>query len=185
TASRVLHGLSDEHMAPRFFSHCTVNGVPFAGIALTAAVGLLAFMFLDLTGVYEWFLNVASISILLTWWSILLTCIRFYQGLKHIGVDRNAFACRAPYQPWLSTFGFAMSTLIIIFNGFEVLIIGKWSPANFISAYISLPIFGMLFIGWKIFHRTAFIRVDKMDFATGRSDSDPVDVNFGNQKEVI
>ncbi|WAQ87789.1 hypothetical protein PtA15_8A695 [Puccinia triticina] len=183
--SRILFGLSSDRMAPKIFSHCTGQGIPVAGIALTAVFGLLAYMNVATSGgtVFEWFSNISSISGLVTWWSILLAYIRFYHGLKYSGIDRNTFAYTAPFQPWLSYFGLAMCTLIIIFNGFEVFLTGKWSISKFVSAYISLPIFVVFFIGWKTCHKTDFVRLDQMDFETGRRELDLMDA-MEKEKEV-
>ncbi|OAV99426.1 hypothetical protein PTTG_04513 [Puccinia triticina 1-1 BBBD Race 1] len=183
--SRILFGLSSDRMAPKIFSHCTGQGIPVAGIALTAVFGLLAYMNVATSGgtVFEWFSNISSISGLVTWWSILLAYIRFYHGLKYSGIDRNTFAYTAPFQPWLSYFGLAMCTLIIIFNGFEVFLTGKWSISKFVSAYISLPIFVVFFIGWKTYHKTDFVRLDQMDFETGRRELDLMDA-MEKEKEV-
>ncbi|KAA1088612.1 hypothetical protein PGTUg99_006712 [Puccinia graminis f. sp. tritici] len=183
--SRILFGLSSDRMAPRIFSHCTAKGIPVAGLGLTAMFGLLAYMNVDTSGgtVFEWFSNISSITGLVTWWSILLAYIRFFHGLKYNGMDRNSFAYRAPYQPWLSYFGFTMITLIIIFNGFEVFLSGKWSISKFVSAYIALPIFILFFMGWKIFHKTGFVRLHEMDFDTGRRELDLMDA-MEREKEV-
>ncbi|OAV90257.1 hypothetical protein PTTG_04646 [Puccinia triticina 1-1 BBBD Race 1] len=183
--SRILFGLSSDRMAPKIFSHCTSHGIPVAGIALTAAFGLLAYMNVANSGgtVFGWFSNIASISGMVTWWSILLAYIRFYHGLKYRGVDRNTLAYQAPYQPWLSYFGIVMCTLIIIFNGFGVFLSGKWSISKFVSAYISLPIFVVFFLGWKTFHKTAFVRLDQMDFDPGRRELDLMD-SMEKEKEV-
>ncbi|POW07454.1 hypothetical protein PSTT_08234, partial [Puccinia striiformis] len=183
--SRILFGLSSDRMAPRLFSRCTGNGVPVAGIALTALFGLLSYMNVNTSGgtVFQWFSNISSISGLITWWSILLAYIRFYHGLKYNGVDRNTLDYRAPFQPWLSYFGLTMATLIIVFNGFQVFLRGGWSASKFVAAYISLPIFALFFIGWKISHKTAFVRVDQMDFETGRRELDLMDA-MEREKEV-
>ncbi|PLW19745.1 hypothetical protein PCANC_01987 [Puccinia coronata f. sp. avenae] len=183
--SRILFGLSSDQMAPKIFSRCTKKGIPFAGIALTAVFGLLAYMNVDTSGgtVFLWFSNISSISGLLTWWSILLAYIRFYHGLRCQGVDRNTLDYKAPFQPWLSYFGFTMSTLIVVFNGFQVFLTGGWSPSKFVSAYISLPIFAVFYIGWKVFYKTKFVRASEMDFVTGKRELDLMDV-LEKEKEV-
>ncbi|KAA1137658.1 hypothetical protein PGTUg99_021368 [Puccinia graminis f. sp. tritici] len=167
-------------LAPRCFSRRARNGALFVGIGITAVFGLLAYISTKgslqrANEVYEHFSRMSSISVLMTWWSILLTYIRFYHGVsKKVGIDRNMFVYKAPYQPWLSYFGFAMITLIVIFNGFEVFLRGEWSTSKFISAYISLLIFTLCFIWWKISQRTRFVKLDQMDFETGRSELNPL-----------
>ena len=82
--SRILFGLSSDQMAPKMFSHCTKKGIPFAGIALTALMGLLAYLNVNTTGgtVFLWFANISSITGILTWWSILL--VSFHRPLSNL-----------------------------------------------------------------------------------------------------
>ncbi|KAA1089664.1 hypothetical protein PGT21_026503 [Puccinia graminis f. sp. tritici] len=177
-------------LAPRCFSRRARNGALFVGIGITAVVGLLAYISTKgslerANEVYEHFSRMSSISVLMTWWSILLTYIRFYHGVsKKVGIDRNMFVYKAPYQPWLSYFGFAMITLIVSFNGFEVFLRGKWSTSKFISAYISLLIFTLCYIWWKISQRTRFVKLDQMDFETGKSELNPLHGVVEEQKNV-
>ncbi|EFP90559.2 uncharacterized protein PGTG_16585 [Puccinia graminis f. sp. tritici CRL 75-36-700-3] len=177
-------------LAPRCFSRRARNGALFVGIGITAVFGLLAYISTKgslerANEVYEDFSRMSSISVLMTWWSILLTYIRFYHGVsKKVGIDRNMFVYKAPYQPWLSCFGFAMITLVVIFNGFEVFLRGEWSTSKFISAYISLLIFTLCFIWWKISQRTRFVKLDQMDFETGRSELNPLHGVVEEEKNV-
>jgi len=175
--SRILFGLSSDQMAPKMFSHCTKKGIPFAGIALTALMGLLAYLNVNTTGstVFLWFANISSITGILTWWSILLAYIRFYHGLKYRGVDRNTLDYTAPFQPWLSYFGITMISLIVVFNGFEVFLKDKWSASKFVAAYISLPLFISFFVGWKVLHKTTFVTLSQMDFESDRRELDLMD----------
>ena len=43
-----------------------------------------------------------------------------------------------------------------------------WNTQNFITAYISIPIFFGLWLGWALYMRTPFWRADEMDFVTVR-----------------
>ncbi|EFP90565.2 uncharacterized protein PGTG_16591 [Puccinia graminis f. sp. tritici CRL 75-36-700-3] len=190
--SKILHGLSSDDLAPllfsrapKWFSRYTSNGDQVAGIAITAVFGLLAYTSVAVgisqaDTVYERFSKMSSISVLMTWWSILLTYIQFYHGVsRKVGIDRGMFAYQAPFQPWLSYFGFSMTTLIIIFNGFEVFLSHNWSTSKFISAYISLLIFPLGFIWSKISRKTSFVKLDQMKLEEGRSELNPLDVMEG------
>ncbi|KAA1071326.1 hypothetical protein PGT21_003616 [Puccinia graminis f. sp. tritici] len=105
-----------------------------------------------------------------------VTYIRFYHGLKHIKLDRNTLAYRAPFQPWLSYFGFTMTSLMMIFNCSDLVLNPESSSVgDFISIYLPFPTFALLFIGWKIFHKTTWVRVDQMDFHKEISESNQMD----------
>ena len=87
------------------------------------------------------FYNLSSITGLLTWWAILLTYIRFYNGLKAQGIDRSQFPFIAPFQPYASYYGFFMISLVIFFNGFAIFLDGNWNAQDFVVSYITIPIF--------------------------------------------
>lgn len=173
-SSRTLYGLACSGQAPRFVRYCTKGGLPVWAVVITALAGPLAYLNVSTNGatVFEWFVNITSITGLITWDVILITYVRFYKGLKYNNIDRNTLAYKAPFQPYASYFGIFFITLVIIFNGFQVFLAGEWDVNTFITAYICLPIFGVFYLGWKIAKRTKFVRVADMDFHTGRRELD-------------
>ena len=56
--------------------------------------------------------------------------------LSCAGLSRDSLPFKAPFQPYLSYFGFIMLILIIVFNGYTVFLSGNWNVSNFIVAYI-------------------------------------------------
>jgi amino acid permease len=71
-------------------------------------------------------------------------------SLCSTGIDRESFPYVAPFQPWLSYFGFVFLSLVILFNGYTVFLSGNWNTDDFIVGYISLPIFIVFWLGWKV-----------------------------------
>lgn len=136
----------------------------------SALAGFLAYMNVSTNGgtVFEWFVNITSITGLITWDIILITYVRFYKGLAYHGIDRDTLPYKAPFQPYASYFGIFFINLIILFNGFQVFLSGSWDVNTFITAYICLPIFLFFYLIWKIAKRPKFVRVPDMDFTTGR-----------------
>ena len=118
--------------------------------------------------VFEWFVSITSITGLITWDIILITYVRFYQGLAYHGIDRDTLPYKAPFQPYASYFGIFFINLIILFNGFQVFLSKSWNDHSFITAYICLPIFLVFYLLWKIIKRPKFVRIADMDFTTGR-----------------
>ncbi|GAA95789.1 uncharacterized protein L969DRAFT_62736 [Mixia osmundae IAM 14324] len=177
-SSRTLYGLACDGKAPRIFRKCTKGGLPIWCLIITVMIGPLAYLNVSNNGttVFNWFYNISSITGLLTWWAILLTAIRFYAGIKAQGIDRSLFPYKAPFQPYFSYYGFVMLNLIILFNGYPVFLAGNWDVQNFIVAYITLPIFAIFYVFWKVLKRTSFVRLHEMDFETGRRELDEMDV---------
>jgi len=176
-SSRTLYGLACAGQAPRFLRRCTKAGLPVWCVFITSLVGLLAYLNVNTNGgtVFAWFVNISSITGLITWDIILITYVRFYEGLKYHGIDRNTLPYKAPLQPYASYFGILFITMVIFFNGFQVFLAHSWNVNNFITAYICLPIFLVFYIFWKILKRPIFVRIPDMDFTTGRRELNEMD----------
>ncbi|CDR38311.1 RHTO0S03e08130g1_1 [Rhodotorula toruloides] len=175
-SSRTLYGLACDGKAPAIFRRCTKNGLPIYCLILTALVGLLAYMNVSTgsTTAFNYLSNLSSITGVITWLCVCVSYIRFYHGAKAHGLDRNDFPYKAPLQPWASYWGAFFFFMVIIFNGYTVFLSGQWSTANFIVSYITVVIFIVLFVFWKLFKRTKFVRIENMDFDTGRRELDQI-----------
>lgn len=177
-ASRTLLALSLEGKAPKIFRKCTPGGLPIYATALTASLGLLAFMGTS-TGtagtVFNWLYNLSASTGLIAWVVILGSYLRFYYGLKRQGIDRRDFPFVAPFQPYLSWYGFIFFLIVIFFSGYTVFLEGNWNTSDFFSYYLSVIIFPIVYFGWKITKRTRWIRLNEMDFMTGRRELDEID----------
>ncbi|MBW0480905.1 hypothetical protein O181_020620 [Austropuccinia psidii MF-1] len=175
--SRILFGLANDGMAPRIFSRCTQAGLPAWSLMATCSLSVLAFMCLDKhAGVaFIWFQNLSAMTGMLTWWAILVCYLCFYQGLKVQGYDRNSLHYKAPFQPYASWGGLIMLTIIIITSGFQCFLKGNWSPSDFVASYLTLPIFVLCYISWKIIKQTKFVKARDMNFVTGTRELDEMD----------
>ncbi|KLT41895.1 amino acid permease [Cutaneotrichosporon oleaginosum] len=182
-ASRTLYALSLEGMAPKFFRKCTRRGLPYWAIIATGLFGPLAY--LNTGGskaaeAFDWLYNLSAISGLLCWWAILLCYLRYYYGLKKQGLSRDS-PYLAPWQPWLSWYGFIWFTLIIIFCGFTVFLKGNWDTASFFASYITVLIFAVAYFGWKIVKRTKIVKLEEIDYITGRRQLDEME-KYDNER---
>ena len=183
-SSRVLYGLACDGKTPAIFKKCTKSGIPIYCLAITAAMGLLGFLVCGSetsSDVFNDLSNLSSITGLITWGTILASYLRFYYAAKLQGVDRNDFPYKAPFQPWLSMFGFVMIILIILFNGYTVFLSGNWDTTSFVIAYITIPIFVVFYAFWKIFKRTHFVTLADIDFVTGRRELDEISDEYAAQ----
>ena len=63
--------------------------------------------------------------------------------------------------------------MLTLTNGFQVFFPGKFSASSFLAAYITLPIFLVLYLGHKIWFRTPWCyTVDKIDIFSGKEEAD-------------
>jgi yeast amino acid transporter len=186
TGSRYLFGVAQNKQAPRFLLKCSRTGVPYYCVAITASISLLTYMSVS-TGannVFLWFQNLVTIAQLFTWCSICVAYLRFRDALKSQGVDRNSLVFKSPFQPYTAWFALIFFLIIIIFNGFAVFTRGHWKVDDFITAYIGIPIYFVLYASWRLFKRTHFVRSAEADIWSGKAAldaevwEDPLPRNF-------
>nr|AAB39866.1 putative permease [Uromyces viciae-fabae] len=184
--SRVLYGLSKDGMAPRFFSKCNASGLPMWSLLATSSTAALSFMCLNSkAGVaFQWFQNLSAMTGILTWWTVLVSYVLFYQGLKVQGLSRDKLHYKAPFQPYASWIALAMLTLIMFMSGFETFLKGGWSISDFLANYLTLPIFLGFYLYWKISTRSKFVSSKHVDFVTGTRELNEMDAQE-REKEII
>ncbi|TBU27598.1 general amino acid permease 1 [Dichomitus squalens] len=166
-SSRVLYGLALRGQAPRLFTYCTKNGLPLAAVIASSCFSLLAFMNVSSGAetVFNWFVNLSTVGGFFGWLAMNITYVFFYRGFKAQGLDRTKLVYYSGLQPWLSYWGIFWITIFILINGFNVFF--DFNASGFLTAYINIPIFAVLYFGWKIFKRTKVWKPHEMDFVTG------------------
>ena len=187
TGSRYLYALAQNGQAPRFLLTCSKKGVPYYCVCITASISLLTYMSCTSGAnvVFVWFQNLTTIANLFTWMSVCIAYIRFYYALKAQGVDRNTLVFKSPLQPYTAYFALFYFAMITVFNGFYVF--GPWKRDQFITSYVGIPIYLVLFALWKIFKRTKFIKSSEADIYTGKAALDAADAHWPDRtpKNII
>jgi amino acid transporter len=175
TGSRYLFGVAQNGQAPRFLLKCTKSGVPVYCVAITASISLITYMSVS-TGanqVFLWFQNLTTIAQCFTWCSICYTYTRFRKALIAQGIDRNTLVFRSPWQPYTAWVAFVYFGLIIFFNGFKVFTEPRpWGSdqlTSFFTAYITIPIFFLLYGFWKLVMRSKVIDPAHADIHSGKA----------------
>jgi len=129
-----------------------------------------------------------SVAGLLTWFGISVTYIRFYAGMKVQGIDRRKlpFASRLqPFAAWYATIGCFIICVVGVsstfhfqlddvnpnclaqFSGWSVFLRGNWNTADFVTSYLPLATFPILYVGARFWKRSRPVLASDMDFYTG------------------
>ena len=71
SGSRILYGLAQAGVAPKFFLRTNKGGVPFFAVAFTAAFGALGYLACSSQGnkAFTWLLNITATAGLISWGS--------------------------------------------------------------------------------------------------------------------
>jgi yeast amino acid transporter len=115
--------------------------------------------------VFTWLLNITAIAGFITWACINGCHIAFMRALAARNVSRDTLPYKAAWQPFFSWYGLFFNVLIILTNGFTAFI--PWSTANFFTAYISVILFVVMYVGHKVIMRTKFVGALEADIDSG------------------
>src|SRR5690606_12702086 len=100
--------------------------------------------------------------------------IRFRRGwaLQGHTLDELAFTSQCGvYGSW---YGFVLNCLVLIAQFWTALwpIGADPDPEVFFQAYLAVPVVILFYAGYKIYHRTPFVRAKDMDLVTGKRELD-------------
>ncbi|TVY78365.1 Proline-specific permease [Lachnellula suecica] len=153
-SSRSLYSLAVAGNAPKIFTRCTKQGVPYMAVAAAALFSPLAYLNCASSGsvVFGWFVNLTNTSGFISWICCCIVYIRFRKATAIQGLDRSDIPYRSIVQPfgaWIAMVAFTILTLI---NGFDVFFPGRFNASSFLTAYVGIPLFLCIYGVHKAFH---------------------------------
>ncbi|KAI9731560.1 MAG: glyceraldehyde-3-phosphate dehydrogenase 1 [Cirrosporium novae-zelandiae] len=173
-SSRVLAGLGRLGIAPRFVAKTDKYGRPYWGIIIATVLGGgLSFLNISDTGaeVFSWFSSLVGLGHTLEWITILITSLRFRAGWKASGYSpKDLPYCGPILFPWSVYFAILIGILIVISKFYlSIWPLGdEQSAATFFSNFISVPLYLILILGYKLIVRPKFVRASEMDVVSGQ-----------------
>lgn len=169
TSSRALYGLALAGNAPKVFRKVSKSGLPYVSVIFCSVFSGLAYMSVNEGAgkVFNWFANMTAVAGLMTWFGICYTYTRFYAGMKVQGFDRATLPFASKLQPYAAWYGLVSCLVICFFSGWKVFLKGQWETDTFVTNYIPLILFPILYIGAKFYYRQPMPTPQEMDFHTG------------------
>ncbi|CAE6475296.1 unnamed protein product [Rhizoctonia solani] len=169
TSSRALYGLSLAGNAPKVFSKVSKSGLPYVSVIFCSLFSALAYMSVSSGAgrVFGWFANMTAVAGLMTWFGITVTYVRFYSGMKAQGFDRTKLPYYSNLQPYAAWYAMVFCLLICFFSGWKVFLKGRWAVDTFVTNYIPLVLFPILYFGAKLVYRQPMPKPHEMDFHSG------------------
>ncbi|UPL03358.1 hypothetical protein LCI18_014292 [Fusarium solani-melongenae] len=139
--------------APRFLAKATSNGVPVNAIVFTNLFGLISLLNIseNAGNVFSYLLSISGSAAFIAWAFIGLTHVRFRAAVKAQGMPLSSLPFKAlgyPYVPWTL---FGANIFLVIISGYTTLLT-PFDLKGFIFAYLVIPIFIALYVGWKLWH---------------------------------
>jgi amino acid transporter len=168
TSSRAIYGLAASGNAPRIFLKTLSNGLPIVAVLFNSCFALLSYMGVKRGSglVFTYFSQMTSIAGLLTWFGIAVTYLRFYKGMKAQGRDRTKLPYYSKLQPFAAWYAVCSISLIMLLSGWAVFLKGHWVTSTFVTNYLALVLFPILYLGARLYYREAPKKPYEMDFVT-------------------
>lgn len=98
------------------------------------------------------------------------------KALKVQGYSREDLPYKAPFQSWGSYFALVIIAIITFFKGYDTFI--PFKVDTFITTYIALPTFFVLWSGYKFYYKTKVIPLDQIDLISGKREIDEEEEQF-------
>ncbi|KAL4940476.1 hypothetical protein BDV06DRAFT_230304 [Aspergillus oleicola] len=165
-ASRTLYGLSRDGHAPAFFQKCNRFGTPYLAVGVSCILLPLGYLTLEsqASTVFSWFVNITTVAGLIGWVVIEVTYLRFWMGLKGQGYFREGLPYRNFMQPYVAWATLFMVIMVVLFSGFDVFTTGNFTASGFLTSYLNIAIFAVLYIFFKIYLKSKIIPLNEIDF---------------------
>ena len=164
-SSRMLYQMAVDGNAPKLFAKVTSRGIPVYALLATLAVGSLAFLtsFFGDGVVYIWLLNASGLSGFIAWLGIAVSHYRFRRAYVAQGKDLNDLPYRAKLFPFGPLFAFIVCLIVVLGQNYAAFTGGTIDWYGVVVSYIGLPLFLVLWIGYKIKHKTKVVALKDAD----------------------
>lgn len=157
--SRTLYGMAREGHAPKIFLKTNRMGIPYIAVGFISIFICLGFMTLSsgASVVFGWLQDLVSVAALVNWMTICVVYLRLFYGCKKQGIDRKTLPWAAPFQPYAAWISLCSFAVLLLTGGYVTFIPGHWDNETFVSAYINIPLFAVLYFGYKFVKKTKII----------------------------
>ncbi|KAG1896364.1 amino acid permease/ SLC12A domain-containing protein [Suillus fuscotomentosus] len=168
-SSRGLHGLAASGNAPKVFLRTSRSGLPYVAVAICASFSLLAYMAVNTSSgmVFTWFSSMCATAGLTTWFGIGVIYLRFRKGFLAQGHKMSELPYSSRFQPFAAWWAIGASLVTLLFSAWEVFLRDNWSTATFMTNYLPMMLFPVLYVGAKIWKRIPIVKPNEMDFHSG------------------
>ncbi|KAI3402897.2 CAN1 [Candida oxycetoniae] len=183
SGSRIIYGLAQAGVAPKFFLRVNNGGVPYYAVLFTAAFGALGYLACSNDGnkAFNWLLNITAAAGLICWGFISTAHIRFMNVLKKRGISRDTLPYKALFMPYSAYYSCFFIFLIVLIQGFSAFFHG-FDVTNFFTAYVSVILFVVLWIAFQLLFKgfstnpgDYLIPLDDCDIDTGVREVDEIE----------
>ena len=164
-STRMLYALAKQNMAPKVFAKVDARGVPVMALLATTVIATLCFFtnIFSPKAVYIWLLNLSGMCGFVAWLGIAVSHYRFRKGCEVQNYDLNQLPYRAAAFPFGPVFAFVLCLIITLGQNYENFMSGNIDWVGAVATYIGLPLFLIIWFGYKFVKGTRIVAYKDMD----------------------
>ena len=161
-STRMLYALAKEGNAPKVFGKVSVRGIPVPALIATFVVALFTF-FMSIFGsqIYMFLVAASGLTGFIAWAGIAASHYRFRKAYVAQGHSLNNLVYRAKWYPFGPIVAFLLCVLVIVGQDLRSFATLNWEGIGI--TYMSVPLFIILYVGYKIKNRTKVIPLKEVD----------------------
>lgn len=139
----------------------------------------------QLTQVFQWLASLFACAIMINCLLINVTLIRFRAGLAAQARNLRDLPFIAPYQPYASCVAMGVLMLCLLTNGWTAFVGDEFDVQTFVTGYLGILVFAVLFVGYKLWHKTRFVGASEMDLDSGLDAIAAYERRHGYDQKVV
>ena len=161
-STRMLFALGVSGDAPKPFAMVNGRGIPIFALLGTTFVGLLTFLTSIFgTRIYTFLVNASGLTGFIAWVGIAMAHYRFRKAFIAQGHDLSELKYHAKWFPLGPILAFVLCILVIVGQDLKSFANFDWQAIG--VTYMSVPLFFILFLYYKIRHKTKLIPLEEID----------------------
>ncbi|KAG0261116.1 hypothetical protein BG011_001329 [Mortierella polycephala] len=169
--------LARDGKAPAIFGRVNSRGIPMQSLLFTTFISAICFAasLLGSGEVYNWLLNISSISGFIAWLGIAISHYRFRRAYVAQGGDISRLPYRAMLFPYGPIYALILCTVVICGQGYSEFTKPNPKAVNLIACYIGLPFFAIMYVGYKVYYKTKLVPLMDCDFSVSNLQDEDMD----------
>lgn len=182
-SSRTILFMAQDGTTPKFLGYTNKRGVPIYAILVTQLFSCIALMNLSqgASKAFGYIVNLSGVATFMVWGTISFVHIRFRRGWAAKGYTEEDLPFKSLFYPWNAYFGLFFNVFLALVQGWATLV--PFSAGDFVDAYILLPLFFIVYFGYKFIYKTKIVRAAEMDVDSGRRED--LDVTKDEELGVV
>ncbi|KOY78921.1 amino acid permease [Apilactobacillus kunkeei] len=161
-STRMLYSMAHQGFAPKAMGKTNRRGIPVGALAVTTVIALLTFITsIEGPQIYLWLVAASGLTGFIAWVGIALSHYRFRRAFIKQGHSLDELKYHATWFPIGPIITLILCILVIC--GQNVTSFASWDWEQIGITYISVPLVLILYIGYKIKHKTHLIPLDEVD----------------------